>query len=52
MLIIIVWDRSDYLYKIDMTLNNLQILICHKTQTAKTSLSGWGKNRSGHFEIM
>ena len=29
----IVWNRTDYLYKkIDLALNNLQRLICHKTQ--------------------
>ena len=29
----IVWNRTDYLYKIDLTLNNLQGLIYHKIQT-------------------
>ena len=28
----IVWNSTDYLYKIDLALNNLQKLICHKTQ--------------------
>ena len=29
----IIWNRIDYLYKLNLTLNNLQRLICHKTQT-------------------
>ena len=29
----IVWNRTDYLYKMDLALNNLQRLMCHKTQT-------------------
>ena len=29
----IVWNRTDYLYKMDLALNNLQRLICHKIQT-------------------
>ena len=44
----IVWNRTDYLYKMDLALNNLQMLICHKTQTTQTNLvttvlavSGW-----------
>ena len=28
-----VWNRTDYLYEMDLALNNLQRLICHKTQT-------------------
>ena len=28
----IVWNRTVYLYKIDLALNNIQRLICHKTQ--------------------
>ena len=28
----IVWNRTVYLYKMDLALNNLQRLICHKTQ--------------------
>ena len=26
----IVWNRTDYLYKMDLALDNQQILICHK----------------------
>ena len=29
----IVWNRTVHLYKMDLALNNLQRLICHKTQT-------------------
>ena len=29
----IVWNRTVYLYKMDLVLINLQWLICHKTQT-------------------
>ena len=28
----IVLNRADYLHKMDLALNNLQMLICHKTQ--------------------
>ena len=28
----IVWNRTDYLYKMNLALNNLQKLICHKNQ--------------------
>ena len=28
----IVWNRIDYLQKMDLVLNNLQRLICHKAQ--------------------
>ena len=28
----IVFNRTDYLHKMDLALNNLQRLICHKTQ--------------------
>ena len=38
MLILIVWNRTDYLHKMDLALNNLQWLICHKSQTTKPSL--------------
>ena len=31
----IVWNRTVYLYKVGLALNNLQKLICHKTQTNK-----------------
>ena len=30
----IVWNRTEYLHKMDLELNNLQRLICRKTQTA------------------
>ena len=29
----IVWNRTDYQYKMDLAFNNLQKLICDKTQT-------------------
>ena len=28
----ILWNRTDYLYKLDLALNNLQRMICHTTQ--------------------
>ena len=31
----IVWNRTVYCIKMDLALNNLQRLICHKTQTNK-----------------
>ena len=31
----IVWNRTNYSYKIVLALNNLQKLICHKTQASK-----------------
>ena len=34
----IVWNRTVYLSKIDMALNNQQMLICHKTQTNKKNI--------------
>ena len=33
----IVWNRSIYMYKIDLALNNLQWLICHKTKSNQTN---------------
>ena len=36
----IVRNRTDYLYKNDLVLNNLQRLICHKTQPTNQPLSG------------
>ena len=30
----IAYNRTDYLHKMDLALNNLQRLICHKTQTS------------------
>ena len=46
----IVLERTDYLHKIDLALNNLQRLICHKTQEANqpekkhrhSRISGYG----------
>ena len=35
----IVWNRTDYLNKIDLVLNNLQTFIWHKTLTTTTALS-------------
>ena len=29
----IIWNRTDYLHKMDLALHKLQRLICHKTQT-------------------
>ena len=29
----IIWNRTDYVYKMDLALNNLQRLICHKNPT-------------------
>ena len=34
----IVLNRTDYLHKMDLALNNLQGLICHKTQQTKSNL--------------
>ena len=31
----IVWNRTVYVYKMDLALNNLQTFICPKTQTYK-----------------
>ena len=28
----IIWNRTIYMYKMNLTLNNLQWLICHKTK--------------------
>ena len=37
-----VRNKIDYLYKMDLALNNLQNLICHKTQpTNKPTLVTW-----------
>ena len=33
----IIWNRTVYCLKMDSALNNLQRLICHKTQTKKTN---------------
>ena len=33
----IVWNRTDYLHKMDLVLSNLQRLICHKTPTTNHS---------------
>ena len=33
----IVWNRTDYLHKMDLALNNLQRLMRHKTQPNKTN---------------
>ena len=32
MLNLVIWNITDYLYKMDLALNNLQKLICHKNQ--------------------
>ena len=36
----IVLNRNDYLHKMDLALNNLQELICHKTQQTKANQPG------------
>ena len=41
----IVWNRTDYLYKMDLALNNLQRLICHKTQTNSEIFQEWSEGR-------
>ena len=38
MLNLIVWNRTVYSYEMDLVSNNLQRLICHKTQTNKQKL--------------
>ena len=48
MLNLTVFNRTDYLHKMDLALNNLQRLICHKTKQTKpniilTNLYLWGK---------
>ena len=35
----IVLNRTDYLHKMDLALNNLQGFICHKTQQNKPNLT-------------
>ena len=35
----IVWNRTVYMYKMDLALNNLQWLMCHKTKPNKISCS-------------
>ena len=39
MLTRIVWNRIDYLYKKKLALNNLEGLICHKTQPTNQLIS-------------
>ena len=34
----IVWNKTDFCIKIDLGLNNLQRLICHKTQTTNQNI--------------
>ena len=34
----IVWNKTVYMYKMDLILNNLQWLICHKTKLNQTSI--------------
>ena len=38
----IVWNKTIYLFEMDLALNNLQILIYHKTQTNKQT-PAWDK---------
>ena len=33
-----VWNRIDYLYKMDLALNNLQMFICHKPESTNQHL--------------
>ena len=35
----ILWNRTDYLHKMDLALNNLRGLICHKTKQTKPNQS-------------
>ena len=42
----IVWNRTDYSYKMDLALNNPQWLICHKTQTSKQT---WKLNTKNYL---
>ena len=42
----IVWNRTDFCLKLDLTLNNLQRLICHKTQTTE---DGWLLHNSKYY---
>ena len=37
----IVWNRTVYLYKMDLALNNLRKLICHKTQPTNEILQSY-----------
>ena len=37
MFIWIVWNRIEYLHKMDLVLNNLQRLTCHKIQTTNNA---------------
>ena len=48
----IVWNRTDYLYKIDLALNNLQRLICHKTQTTNQLLIPHKVNNKCFFYLL
>ena len=34
----IIWNKAVYLYKMDLALNNLQWLICHKTKPNQIDL--------------
>ena len=34
----IVWNRTDDLHKMDLALNDLQRLICHKIQPTKSTV--------------
>ena len=36
----IMWNRIDYLYEMDLVLNNVQRLICHKIQPTNQQKSG------------
>ena len=40
----IFWNITDYLYKMDLALNNLQRLMCHKTQTTNQSCQSFTSN--------
>ena len=43
----IVLNRTDYLHKMDLALNNLQKLICHKTQqTINVNIYFWHKYKT------
>ena len=40
----IALNRTNYLHKMDLALNNLERLICHKTQQTKPNVQGCGND--------
>ena len=48
----IVWNRTEYLYKMDLALNNLQRLIHHKIQsTNQATTKDKGTSSPSAFEM-